>query len=168
MATVNFSNKLSNYLAKIKSQTGREIKLEFTTDLGPTRVRFGFKHHPSHIIIIVRKGTDISTPDSERSIAHEVTHGFLLYKLGYHRIDPRHPLSASRAQQITLINTMIDDMVANKTIQQEGFAPYSSRYVEALKKEINAARQRNIDLWIQIPGDTLLRDRNMVFRYIQA
>jgi len=61
---------------------------------------------------------------------------------------------------------MVEDIVVNKIIQQEGFDPFGLNYLTVVQQETKSARKGR-DHYRQYK-DPLLRHRIMVFRYILA
>ena len=159
--------KLSMYLETIEIETGRKIQFRFTGDVGLPGMSAAFQESSSNILVYLPEGIKKLTPELEHSIAHEVTHGLLLYKLGYCRPVPKQHLYGIDAKNISLVCTMIDDIIVNKKIDEAGFSPFSPVYLDMVKKETKAARN-GIDCYRQFSGDPVFKPRFMVFRYITA
>jgi len=93
MTQLQCSAKLSEYLRKVEIETGRRIELRFVADFGVAAPPAAFKLDPSCIIIQLTEGTDWGNPEHEHTIAHEATHGYLIYKLGYSYPRPKRKLT---------------------------------------------------------------------------
>lgn len=166
MTQLQCSAELSKYLNKVQIETGRKIEFRPTTNLGIPGMTFAFKLDPSCIPIMYKEGTDLGNPEHEHSIAHEATHGYLLYKLGYSYPIPKH--KPARNGHVSLLFTMIDDIVVNKIIQKEGFPPFDPVYLTMVERETKAARKGSDRLYGEFSHDPLFKDRFMAFRYILA
>lgn len=161
------SKKLANYLGKITNETGRQIIIEEKNDFGLAGMTAAFLFHPSHIIVRIAPGSQITDPGVERSIAHEVTHGLLIYKKGYCQCVYKRRASDKENKNVSLLVTMIDDIVVNKIIHEEGFSPFGSKYLPMVKEETKAAPEGR-DYYNRFSDDLVFKDRFMVFRYIMA
>jgi len=163
------SKKLATYINKIQIETGRKIVIERTTELGLGMLS-ALEDHPRYILVRIaldRQGRRITEQEIEYSIAHEITHGFLIYKEGYCQAVFQRPTSNTERKTVSLLLTMIDDIVVNKIIYDNGFSPFSPLYLSMVEHEIRAA-QRGIDIYNQLSSDPLVKNSYMVSRYITA
>lgn len=167
MPSFKFSDKLTSYLKKVEAETGKEIKILESPHLGLKGMWAGYRYHPEFIIVIIRSGIEKTNEALERSIAHEVTHGYILFKMHYCRADFNHPISENERRDIQMIFTMVDDIVVNKIIVKSGFNPYGIEYLNMVKKEIDSMIA-GIDLYRQFSNDLLFDDLLMITRYIIA
>jgi hypothetical protein len=129
---------------------------------------FAFAPHPAHIVVAVTQGTDLRNPKHENSIAHEATHGYLLYKLGYSQVGLKHNAKGNEIRHVNLLLTMIDDIVVNKIIQEDGFSPFAPSYLPMIEKETKAARKVRDSVYDTFKDDPLFKDRFMVFRHVMV
>ena len=167
MLTFQLSTKLENYLEKIKKETGKEIKILESPHLGLKGMWAGYRYHPDFIIIIIRSGIEKSNKALERSIAHEATHGYILFKKKYCRAEFRQKTSVNEKKDVQMIFTMIDDIVVNKIIIENGFKPYGKEYIDVVRKEIESMIA-GVDIYRQFSEDLLFDDLLMITRYIIA
>jgi len=167
MGKFEFSEKLKDYLTKIENETGRKVRILESPHLGLKGMWAGFRYHPDFIIIIIRSG--INKPDEtlERSIAHEATHGYILFKENYCMAEFDESITDNDKRDIQLIFTMVDDIVVNKIIFQNGFMPFGSEYLDVVQKEIDAMISGQ-DFYRQFSDDLLFDDLLMISRYIIA
>lgn len=168
MTQFQCSAKLSNYLNKVEIETGRKIEFCPTTEVGIASIPFAFKPDPSCILILCKEGTDWRNPEHEQSIAHEATHGYLIYKLGYSYLRAKRKPARNEIGHVNLLFTMIDDIVVSKIIQKEGFPPFDPGYLTMVERETKAARKGSDRLYGEFSHDPLFKDRFMAFRYILA
>lgn len=164
---VDLPQKLSAYLETIEHETGRKIQFHFTDDVGLSGMSAAFQESSSNILVYLPTGIKKLTPELEHSIAHEVTHGLLLYKLGYCRPVPKQNLYPINAQTIGIVCTMIDDIIVDKKISEAGFSLFPPIYLYVVKEETKAARDGR-DYYRQYSDDPVFKSRFMVFRYIKA
>ena len=158
------SDKLQAYIAKIEKETRRQVLIQAVQNVGLSGMTARFSEHPTNILIEVVQAFQ-HDEQIEQSIAHEVTHGLLAYAKGYCLIEYKHTLTKLESDSIGILATMIEDIVVNKIIQENGFLPFTSIYLETVKKETKALR-KNQDYYQQFQNP--FKDRFMVFRYIMA
>lgn len=168
MTQFQCSTRLSKYLRKVEVETGRKIEFRFTTNLGLAGMTAAFTPDPSCILILLKENTDWANPEHEHSIAHEATHGYLIYKLGYSSLIAKRKPAKNEMQHVSLLFTMIDDIVVNSIIQKEGFPPFTPGYLDMVEKETKAAREGSDRLYGMYSYDPLFKHRFIVFRYILA
>jgi len=166
-STYEPSKKLENYLTKIQNETGREIVIQRSDDLGLSGMLSAFSYDPSHIFVQFVSSIDMTDPRVEHLIAHEATHGFLTLKKGYCSYFLKRPASGIEKRHVRILFTMVDDIVVNKTIQEESFPPFSSVYLSMVRMETKSIL-RGEDIYNQFSDDPLFKDRFMVFRYVMA
>lgn len=164
-----FSEQLNAYLAWVRSETGRDVLIQEVDDVGLGGMSFAFRRHDTHIDIIHAKLLQCSQRQFEQSIAHEATHGLLLYGWGYADLRPTaEPRSEYVTQAIGIMATMIDDVVVNKVIADHGFAPYGEVYPSMVNQETKAARKRQMGFYATVSKDETVRCRFRVYRYVTA
>ena len=167
----NFSKRLKTYLNKVENETGRPIKILESQNLGVKGISIGFRYHPHYILIIVNPAVKRSINDFERSVAHEATHGYILHKLGYCRPIFRPETSDKLQQMVHLLFTMVEDLVVNKILQDNGFLPFGSEYIPMLQKEVEVAEkgeQSGETFYHIFTPDYQTEDILMTSRYIIA
>lgn len=160
------SEKLQTYIAKIEKETGRQVLIQsMATNIGISGMSAYISDHPTHILILLE--SDIKENEQlERSIAHEVTHGLLRYAKEYCILMPTYSLTKLELDTLNILTTMIEDIVVNKIIQENGFSPFSTSFYETVRQETEAAHERQD--YYQEFQDPLFKDRFMIFRYIMA
>ncbi len=167
MINFEFSVKLRDYLKKIETETGKEVKILESPYLGLKGMWAGFRYHPDYIIVIIRSDIQKTNETLERSIAHETTHGYILFKNQYCRGEFPESTSDSDKRDIQMIFTMVDDIVVNKIITENGFTPFGVEYLTAVQKEIDSMLA-GVDFYRQFSDDILFDDLLMITRYIIA
>jgi|GEM_PF-726826 hypothetical protein len=166
-----FSNRLITYLQKVEDETRRTIKILESQNLGVRGISVGFRYHPQYIIIIVNPSLKRSITDFERSIAHEATHGYILHRLGYCRPLFRPETPDKIQQMVHLLFTMVEDLVVNRIIQDNGFQPFGSEYIPMLHREVEVAEkgeQSGETFYHLFSPDPQTEDILMISRYIIA
>ena len=126
--------------------------------------------HPRYILVRIAvegQRRRITEEEIEYSIAHEITHGLLIYKEGYCQAVFQRPASNNERHAVSLLLTMVDDIVVNKIISDNGFPPFSPSYLSMVKEEIRSA-QKGIDIYTRIANDPRVKNSYMVSRYITA
>jgi len=165
------STKLSTYMREIEYETSRQIVIENTVNSELSGELAGFRLDGNiHVLINLDylASNTVTDQDVERTIAHESTHGLLLYGRGYcHPSVFGRELTEEEHYKAQWVFNMVDDIVVNKIIQVKGFPPFSPVYLQEVEKEINAANE-GIDIHNQISNEFLLKDTFMVMRYITA
>jgi len=167
MERFGFSEKLKGYLNKVEAETGMEIKILESPKLGLKGMWAGFRYHPDFIVVIIRSGIKKPHETIERSIAHEATHGYILFKEKYCMAEFGESVADNDRRDIQLIFTMVDDLVVNKIISKNGFEPFGAEYLNMVQKEIEAMVSGQ-DFYRQFSYDLLFDDLLMISRYIIA
>lgn len=159
-----FSPKLQSYIKEIEVKTNREVAIQLVTDLSLPGMQAAFIPDSKNILIQVKEGLNIVT--LEQSIAHEVTHGFLIYGYSYPTPEARTSITPIQKETIQLLITMIEDIVVNHIIYENGFPPFAPKYINEVKNEINAA-ENNKDYYSYFL-DLDFKNKFKIFRYIIA
>lgn len=141
MSTFNFSSDLNDFLNKIEKETGHQIKFVESSNLGINGITAAFQYHPQYLLIVLNPKYPRETEDIERSIAHEATHGYIIYKLGFCRLKFNQDVSDDYKRDVHLVLTMVEDLVVNKIISENGFPPFGNEYLPMVKEEIRVAHQ---------------------------
>lgn len=171
MFDYNFSQKLLEYLNKIENETGRKIRFLESSDLGIKGITAAYRYHPHYILIIINPENPRSAGDIERSVAHEATHGYLIHKLGLCRAKFHENTDDKYKKDVQLVFTMIEDIVVNKIIQNNGFPPFGHEYLPMVNKEIEIAHEGEEvgeRFYHNFADDPHLEALLMISRYILA
>lgn len=163
LARLTFPPKLLKYIEHVEHQTKRRTRFEYVDGFNLSGHSFGFRLDPHSLCIGVIRGNNLDDLRAERSIAHEITHGLLIYGLGYYALTAKETASDEDIQHLSLLS-FIDDIVVNKIIQEQGFPVFGATYYEMLNKEIQAARC-GVDIY-DPSYSTLFKRRYMASRYI--
>jgi len=141
LSNFKFSRKLTDYLKKIELKTGREIKFFESPDLGIKGITAAYNYHPHYIQITLNMENPRSIEDRERSVAHEATHGYIIHKLKFCRPIFLENVDDNYKRDVHLIFTMIEDIIVNKIIQDNGFYPFGHEYLPMVTEEIKIAHK---------------------------
>jgi len=134
----------------------------------PFGLKAAFVPDPRSIKIILDPGIELRTNYAEYSIAHELTHGLLAYAMGYAQLTPKRMVTAKEQKHLNLASVLLQDVVVNRILQTEGFAPFSPIYLGTVQQETKIANARRIYHYPDFTNDEEGRDRWMVVRYIIA
>ena len=171
MSNFKFSKKLTDYLKKIELNTGREIKFFESPDLGIKGITAAYNYHPKYIQITLNLENPRSPGDRERSIAHEATHGYLIHKLKFCRPIFFENADDNYKRDVHLLFTMIEDLIVNKIIQDNGFHPFGHEYLPMVTEEIKIAHKGEEEgekFYQRFTDNTHLEALLMISRYIIA
>jgi hypothetical protein len=165
----SFSQKLSSTIDTIEKETKRKVYFEQVPSVGLQGMNFAFRPHPTLINVLIVLPYAGSIDDFEQSIAHEATHGLLLYGKGYCHPDIIRQLTPSEGFTLNTLNTMIEDVAVNKIIEDCGFPPVGSVYFNMMRSETKAAKNRDISMYRNSGApDQVSINRFMIFRYLLA
>ncbi len=167
MVSFKLSTKLKNYIEKIEVETDKEVKILESPHLGLKGMWAGYRYHPDFIIVIIRSGVQKTNEALERSIAHEATHGYILFKKKYCRAEFIPEISANEKKDIQMIFTMVDDVVVNKIISENGFHPFGAEYLDVVSRETDSMIS-GVDIYRRFSDDLLFDDVLMITRFIIA
>lgn len=162
---LELSEKIKAYIEKIEKETGRSVLIEIVQDVGLRGMKAEFELDPEYIRVKIVQNIDMKK--FEQSIAHEITHGFLAYKKKYCQLDYVQESNAIEGMSISIIVTMIEDIVVNKIIQEKNFQPYPYDYLDKIQNDIKNIRKSK-GSFPQLHQDPLLNGRIMILRYIGA
>ena len=164
---LKISDKVNQYFEKVKKETNRKIRVIIVDNFLVAGMVAAFSPDPSFIKIGVLKNIINDSNNLENSLAHEVTHGLLLYGYGYSTLKPITQLNETQNKSLGLIGTMIDDIVVNKLIQDEGFEPYAKVYPSMVSKEATALNKGK-NFYNMFDSDEVFKSRFITFRYVLA
>jgi hypothetical protein len=136
---IELTEKLRGYANKVMKETGRQILIHNTSDMGMSGMVAYFLEHPTLILVCISPEMPMNL--LELALAHEFTHGLLAYGRGYCRLHSKGELNEREKQGLWLLASMIEDIVVKRMTQAEGFEPFASAYVEELGRETAAAAQ---------------------------
>ncbi len=166
----DISQKLAHYLKKIMIKSARPIKISKVKeqDISGMKAAFCFNDRDhSKIRIEINQTISLKSPEGVHSLAHEATHGYLIYSKGYYAPFKFHLLRKVDGDSISLIGGMIDDIVVNCILQKEGFPVISEFYFPMVKDEINAAHTER-DVYREFSYDPKFKFRFIVYRIVYA
>ena len=161
-----FSPHLTSYVDKVTEQTRRKLVVE--RRLLPLGLKAAFIPDPRFIKIVLDPSINLKTNYAEYSIAHEVTHGLLTYAKGYAPLIAKRPLTAKEQTRRSIAAVLIEDIVVNRILQTEGFAPFAPIYLATVQYETKVANAKGTYPHPDLANDEEGRDRWMVLRYIIA
>lgn len=162
------SPKLAGYLNWIEHETQAPIELELVPNVGLPGIKAGFRVGHSNIRVEIVMPFDGSQDELEQCVAHEATHGLLVFGRGYVEPRPTRQLTQAEATAISTIGTMLDDVVVNTIIQQHGFAAFTEVYPRMVRRETLAARSRSELFYSNAGPERTTRERFMIYRFVQA
>ena len=160
-------SNLIRYKEKIRSETGRDIEIRAIQKLGLEGIVACFKLHPSVILVETAVNFKSTNPAWEDTIAHEITHGYLVYKYSYCLWKPKTEICRNKMEYFNILFSMVDDIVVNKIIQDHGFQPFNSVYLQVIEEETKAVHKGK-DYYEKFNEDSLLKNIFIVWRYIQV
>ena len=167
MPSFDCNEKLKVYLDDIKTKTNRKVRIIEIPKEKMYNMKSAFIHHPKIIQILIVAGSNPKDTEIEQSIAHEATHGLLAYRMRYCIGFFKRKPDEKEKKTVTLLFTMVTDIVVNNLLQQAGFLPYSPKYPEMVDREIQKM-DKDLKLYDDLLGDLDYRDKHLVFRYILA
>lgn len=161
------SDKLSRYIAKIEANTKREVKAELVYNVDPSGATAAFLPDSTHITICLARSLCDKPEEAEHNIAHEATHGLLVYEKHY--CAPMFfPFVFERfAERAKLIITTVEDIVVFKILSQEGFVPFSPVYLDEVRKETSVA-SKHTNYYQRYSHDPIYKNLYIIHRYIIA
>jgi predicted SprT family Zn-dependent metalloprotease len=165
LTLLKLSKRVDVYVEEVENaikETGYTVLMENSQNKG-AGVMLDHEHKYICIDINEEEYKKDSQEEIDSTIAHEVTHEFLSLKKKYCRLR----CGPKEGKTVGLLSTMIEDIVVNKIIQEKNYRPYSTRYLDTVKREIKSAR-KGIDFYKEFDYDPMYKDRFIVSRYIQA
>jgi len=164
-----FSQRLLSTLDAIEKEAKRKVRIEQVPSVGLQGMNFAFRPHPTLIHVLVVLPYDRTIDDFEQCIAHEATHGLLLYGKGHCHPEMIRQLTPTEGFSLNTLNTMIEDVAVNKIIEDRGFLPVGSIYFDMMRRETAAAKNRDISMYRNSGApDQVAMNRFMIFRHVLA
>ena len=158
-------NHLSDYMRKVEEETGRRVCV--THSKVAMLSRQTWQPNKTYILVILDPAANITDSDFVEGVAHEITHGKLIYGRSYPAYITLDEASESERKTISLLISLLADVVVNKTIQDEGFEPFPPQYIETTKEETLAALAGR-DVYLSRYPDAYFRRRFIGTRYLLA
>jgi len=170
------SKKLAEFLEKIRDETSREIVIEWTNPgsnpkLSGVPGRFIYDPPPSRVLRVLMDSDicqHLKHSDIEEVIAHEATHGLLIYAKGYGAPVFKRHANHIEEKSTSYLFSMIDDIVVNTILQDAKYSPLGSVYLLMVKEDRDSIRKGEILYEEQPSDDPLLKNRWTVYRYVTA
>lgn len=159
------SQKLQSYINQVEDETKRSVLIEEVQRLELSGMAAAFYPHPTNIHVKIKR-VGIENADLEHSIAHEVTHGLLAYGRRYCQVKPKTRITNLERQSIQILLIMVEDIVVNKIIFDEGFPAFAPNYLREVKRETKNVSDKRKDYYFRYSQP--FKSRFMVFRYIMA
>jgi len=120
-----------------------------------------------YILVILDPTANITDSDFVEGVAHEITHGRLIYGRSYPHYITLDEANESERETIGPLISVLADVVVNKTIQDEGFAPFPPQYIELTKIETKKALAGD-DVYLPLYPNAYFRRRFIGMRYLMA
>lgn len=163
--------KVKDYFLRVERETQGNIILKAVSSLPSGMVAASNleKGNRNIIISVVLRAFKNKT-DLCQSLVHEATHGLLLYGKGYYMLEPETGTvpSLEEIQLRNILGTMIDDIIVNFTIKQEGFAPFSEKYIPMVEKETECIIQGKDIYATHLQTGMVFYSKFKIFRYMLA
>ncbi len=163
------SQEAKDYLNVIKGKIGKSVPLKI---VNPSEIPGGFKAAFREDLTNPNNTSVLLTPNNltGQSLAHEVTH-FLLSHSGYDSLQKIKGVVISKEEFMiqNLLGTMLEDIVVNHIIQEEGFSPFDKNYPSVVKQEIKLiTRAKQNPYSRELATGQVYYSKFKIFRYILA
>jgi len=138
MIDFDMSQKLRDYLTSIETGIGGAVEYAIVADDALKGNDFAYEvGQDNQTVLVTQRAFAPTTPHFEAGFAHEATHG-LLYFRKY--AQPRHEkaLSELEKEYVSNCQTMVQDLVVNKLIEDNGFKVCDDRLVAVMVGETEA------------------------------
>ena len=162
---MKLTDKVRKYMERVEKDTGREIVIERASELAIRGMKFSFEPDQENFIIRTTVDFDEIEEKYQESIIHEATHGLLYYVKGYYNPESKSTPTDNEESILSILATMVDDIVVNKTMQDEGFRRNWKEISRGLNKEIKDMRASR-DYYEKNSSDPLEKSRLKVLRYV--
>jgi len=177
LTILKLSEKVKEYIKKVEEETGREVLIKSVQNVGMpgTCERFIVDCNSKNIYVEIielcycdEKGNlKQEQEEIDRSITHEVTHGLLAYKEKYCQFQYiRKPIEDDLLNSISILFTMIEDIVVNKRIDKNNFKPISQFYIDGVK-EATKYMEKGKDIFKRLNDSPIIKRSFMIWSYIQ-
>jgi hypothetical protein len=146
------SERLADYLKQVETKTQRAVVVYIEPEQATSSGGSAFFNHTTdgELRITLTYPVDFSSEHTEASIAHEATHGLLIYGENYCNAGFRMPRAVESRQQFDalqgqfgafeVMTSILEDINVDKRIQNAGFVPVDDVYRDNLREGLDAAR----------------------------
>ena len=165
LTILKLSKKVEAYVEEVENaikETGYTVLIENYHGEG---ARVTLDHERKYIHVEINEEEYKKEPEEEidSTIAHEVTHEFLSLKKKHCRIRCGEEVKDT----VGRLETMIEDIVVNKIIEEKNYRPYSIQYLDDVRLKIDILRKGE-DVYEMYDYDPIYKKMFMLSRYIQA
>ena len=164
---VKISARTTEFLEWIKTETGKPIHIEVTNDIG-ANMSARYTTFPDEIKIGLSPSLLKDKDSIDNSVCHEAVHGLLEHKQGYYFPHVIEPLTIEESRLCSLVMTMINDIVVNKILSDNGFSPFSAKYIPQVQREIKALNNNEDCYKEHLETGITFYNKFKIFRYIMA
>ncbi len=162
---IELTLKIQEFIRKIEDEISHKISIVSVSKLPVGNSTAAISMSPDSVVIFLNSSKTMSTRELEHTIAHEVTHALLVYKRKYTNPEPKKGLSNEEIAGVSILKSMVDDIVIDTIIQKEGFRLYSDGYLEHIQ-ELIAIMDRGTDLEQLYPGNEKVKYIFLITRYV--
>lgn len=136
MSDLQIIPRITSYLRRVEAETGRPISFQFMPEgeIAPG-MQTAFGYDSNKMVIMLPQGTTRIGKRWEHSVFHEATHGLLLFKQGYNSVENREALTSEETKLAMILGSIVDDIVVNKIISEEGVPPFGHYYLPTVNME---------------------------------
>jgi hypothetical protein len=160
---LNLPQKLDNYRKKVEKETERQTCIARGDKFKIAGAGAEWKQSDSFNLIMVNQQYDTADPAKEWELAHELTHGRIIYARHY-----LHFNSESTDPSTNLIENIVSDLVVNKIIRDDGFDTIPVDYIERVRQATSIISVRAVYPYLPQPNDPVFRSRSLVAQYLNA
>jgi hypothetical protein len=167
MNKISLSVHATKFLEWIKTETSKPINIEISDDIGASMAA-AYTTSPDEIKIKLSRQCLLNERLIDHSVCHEAVHGLLEHKQGYYYPHVIESLTIEERNLCSLVMTMINDIVVNKILADNGFSPFSTAYIRQVRREIKAINDNNDIYKEHLKIGTTFYNKFKIFRYIMA
>ncbi len=138
MIDFDMRQELGEYLASIETEIGGSLEYTIVADLALRGNDFGYEvGQDNQTVLVTQRAFLPTTAHFEAGFAHEATHWLLGFR-GYAQPKPKKKLSDLENEYISICQTMVQDLVVNRLIEDNGFKVCGDRLVALMVLETEA------------------------------
>lgn len=124
---------LASYIAEVEAATNQSISIApFPDASDEDELQAAINIGPSYegIDIKFRPHWPLGHPAIEKALAHELTHGLMIYSMGYPVVDASEDVAAEIVQMAAEVMDLIDDVIIDVMIQERGFPAITPEHLQ--------------------------------------
>jgi len=168
MNTVRLSEKATQFIDSVQKETNKPINIIISTDIGANMMASTTPNPDAITINVSDRLLGNQQEAIDQSVCHEAVHGLLIHRHNYYYPILVYEPTQEERMSVNLCMTMIEDIVVNKILADNGIQPFAPQYIPMVRREIDAMNNNQDIYKDHLAIGQYFYQRFKVFRYVMA